>query len=329
MIEVRVSKKGEAYSSIKEALESLPAKGPAVIRIKNGIYNEKIKLMRSDTTIIGEDSVNTIISFDDHAYRTFPTGEKMNTFNSYTMYIGATDVHMQNITVRNTAGAARVFGQSIAMYADADRISFYRCRFISHQDTLLTGPLPKHPTPLGLNLVHPTLGSGDEEYYETVRIFFDECYIEGDVDFIFGSATAYFRKCEIFSKDKGEAINGFITAASTSPVYAYGYVFAECRLTGDASPHSVYLGRPWRDFAKVSFLRCEMGEHIFPEGWHNWNIPHREITSRYGEYQSTGKGSAGQRVSWAQILSEKEASLLTVEHVLSGSDNWNPEARKI
>jgi pectinesterase len=329
MIEVCVSKNGEGYSSIMKALDSLPEKGHAVVRIKNGIYVEKIKCLRADTTIIGEDPHKTIISFDDHAYRTFANGETMNTFNSYTLYIGAPDVHMHNITVRNTAGAARLYGQSVALYADADRLSFYRCRFESHQDTLFMGPLPKHPTPLGLNIVHPALGSGDEEYNGIVRQFFDECYIEGDVDFIFGSATTFFRKCEIFSKDKGEPINGFITASSTSPLYPYGFVFEECRLTGDASPHSVYLGRPWRDFATVSFVRCEMGEHIFSEGWHNWDLPHREKTSRYSEYKSTGKGSLGKRVSWARTLTDEEASMLTVEHVLSGSDNWNPEKRKI
>jgi pectinesterase len=329
MIEVCVSKNGAGFSTVKEALDSLPESGHAVIRIKNGIYHEKIKLMRSDTVIIGEDARTTIISFDDHAFRTFPTGETMNTFNSYTMYVGAPDVHLRNITIRNAAGSADVHGQSIALYADADRLSFYKCRFESHQDTLLTGPLPKNPTPQGLNLLHPTLGSGEEEYRDTVRQFYDECYIEGDVDFIFGSATAYFRKCEIFSKDKGEPVNGFITAASTSPYYSFGYIFDECRLTGNASPRSVYLGRPWRDYAAVLFLRCEMGEHIIPEGWHNWDLAHREKTIKYGEFQCTGKGSHGKRVSWAKTLTDEEASLITIQSVLSGSDNWNPENNTI
>ena len=104
-----------------------------------------------------------------------------------------------------------------------------------------------------------------------LRHYFENCYVKGDVDFIFGSATAVFNKCEIYSNDRKEEVNGYITAASTPEGVKFGYVFIDCKLTSDAEPKSVYLGRPWRDFARTVFINTWMGDHIKDEGWHNWN----------------------------------------------------------
>jgi len=51
-----------------------------------------------------------------------------------------------------------------------------------------------------------------------------------------------------------------------------------------------YLGRPWRDYAAVAFINCDLGDHIKPEGWHNWGKSEKEKTARYSEYGSTGPG---------------------------------------
>ena len=249
----------------------------------------------------------------------------MNTFNSYSVYIGGHDFYAENITFENSAGSGKVVGQDVAVYVDADRVSFKNCRFLGHQDTLFTGPLPKNPTPLGLNLIHPTLGCGEVEYMGVVRQYYEDCYLQGDIDFIFGSATAVFNRCEIFSNDRRDAINGYITAGSTSPRQQFGYVFIDCHLTGDAGPNSVYLGRPWRDYAKVAFINCRMGAHIIPAGWHNWDKPEREKTVTYVECYSQGPGANdAQRVKWARIITPQEAKTYTVENILAGPDGWNP-----
>jgi pectinesterase len=324
---VTVSPDGSGdFRTIGAAIASLGADSSerAVIRIRNGIYKEKLRIRRRNLTLSGESAEKTIITFDDHAFRTFPNGEKMNTFNSYSVYVGAENFCAENITFENSSGSGSVAGQALAMYADADRVVFRKCRFLGCQDTLLTGPLPKNPAPLGLNLLHPTLGSGDGEYREPVRHYFDECFLRGDIDFIFGSASAVFNRCEIFS-NKCSRGNSYITAASTSPYYKYGYLFIGCRLTGDADPKSVYLGRPWRDHAHVAFVNCWMGEHIVPEGWHNWDKPFRETTAKYREYGSKGPGGEmNARVRWSKILSDEEAREYTVQKVLAGDDDWNP-----
>lgn len=318
------------FKSLQEAVDSISPDNydRIIIYLKRGVYKEKVRIDRPFISLVGENPTNTIITFDDHAKKLLPNGEPMNTFNSYSIYIGGHDFTAENITFENSAGDGRIVGQAIAAYVDADRAAFKNCRFLGCQDTLFTGPLPKNPTPLGLNLIHPTLGSGTEEYTGQVRQYYENCLIRGDIDFIFGSATAVFKSCEIIVNDRQERINGYITAASTFPWQKFGYVFLNCKLGGDAGPNSVYLGRPWRDFAKVAFVNCLMGEQIIPEGWHNWDKAEREKTVSFGEVLSQGPGANDlARVKWSKILSPNEAHKYTVANILNGTDGWNPEAR--
>lgn len=113
-----------------------------------------------------------------------------------------------------------------------------------------------------------------------------------------------------------------IAAAISEP---YGFVFLHCKLLPDSVGRKVYLGRPWDLYAHTAFVNCEMGKHIWPEGWHNWSKPEAEKTARYAEYNSTGPGAnPASRVSWSRQLTKAEADLLTPCNVLKGFDNWNP-----
>lgn len=322
------------YRTVQEAVNQVPADNaaPITIRIKNGVYKEKLHIEKPFITLIGEDAEGTVLEYDDYARKTYPNGDTYNTFNSYSVLIATHDFHAENLTIANTAGKGEVVGQAVAAYVDGDRISFRNCRFLGHQDTLFTGPLP--PKPVERSSFG---GPRDNGEYVYGRQYYESCYIEGDVDFIFGSATAVFKDCEIFAKNrltpenaeqfgKPDSIHGFLTAASTPEHVPFGYVFLDCRLTGDAPPQSYRLGRPWRIYAKTVFVRCWMGEHIRSEGWDNWNKPEAEETTVYAEYGSTGPGgAAAERVSWSKQLSPEEASAYTIENVLSGADQWDPQ----
>ena len=84
-------------------------------------------------------------------------------------------------------------------------------------------------------------------------------------------------------------------------------MFIDCRLTGDAAKESVYLGRPWRDYAKTVFINCYLGSHIKKEGWHDWNKELARKESYYGEYKSYGPGASDNtREKWSHILTQKE-----------------------
>ena len=348
-ITFRVAADGSApFSTIGEAIASIPAPCgqagqagqagclPVLIDIGPGIYHEKIAVWRPGLTLRGAGRDRTILRWDDHAKRLLPSGEAMNTFNTATLYIGASDFRMENMTVENTAGDGRVAGQAIACYVDADRCAFVDCGFSGMQDTLLLGPLPCNPLPKGLNLLHPvriaTLGSGesqDESEYRAgpwFRHCFSRCAISGDVDFIFGSSCAFFEDCLIESSTEGAPRQGFVTAASTLPGQRHGFVFRRCRLEGNAPEGSVFLGRPWRSSAKVAFLECDMGSHIAAEGWNDWDNPGNRTKAKFSEWGNVGPGASknGRRVGWMRKLSDVEAALLDRGKVLAGPDSWSP-----
>lgn len=310
------------YQSIQAAIDSIPEenKSPVTIFIKPGVYNEKLHITKPFVTLVGENAKNTIISYGDYAKKLFSTGQTYGTFNSYTAFIGANDFTARNITFENTSGIGEKVGQAVAAYVDGDRAAFINCHFLGYQDTLFTGPLP--PAPL-------TPGSfrGPRENAPRIngRQYYENCFIKGDIDFIFGSATAFFYKCEIFSNDLGKKVNGYITAPSTAEGQEYGYVFDSCRLTSDAADETIYLGRPWRHFAKSVFLNCEIGPHIIREGWHDWDKPDSHHSTFFAEGNNTGKGSGTiHRPEWIHQLSPADFAHYSRENVLHGLDHWTP-----
>jgi pectinesterase len=285
------------FRSVQDAINVVPdfRKNTTVIFIRKGVYKEKLILPASKTnvTIIGEDRMETILTFDDFASKNNIFGEEMGTSGSASFYVFGDGFTAENITFENSAGPV---GQAVAVRVDGDKAKFVRCRFLGFQDTLYA-------------------------HHEKSRQHYLDCYIEGTVDFIFGWSTAVFENCIIFCKTKG-----YVTAASTLPETPYGFVFLNCRITGEASENSFYLGRPWRPYAKTVFINCYMDKHIKPEGWHNWNKPDAEKTAFYAEYKSHGPGAnPSQRVGWAKILSDAEASEYIVERILG---DWNAPVKK-
>lgn len=290
-----------------------------VIRVKKGIYQEKLHIEKKLITLQGE-AGETIITYNDNALKTWSNGERYGTFHSYSVLIAGDDFSAEGITFENSSGPGAIAGQALAVYIDADRVSFKNCKFLGHQDTIFTAPLPPKP---GMG---DSFNSPREKFERKMgRHYFENCYIAGDVDFIFGSATALFNNCELYSHDRHV---GYITAASTPEGEKYGYVFINCKLTGNAPANSVYLGRPWRDYAKTVFINTYMGAHIREEGWHNWSRENREKTTFYAEYNSYGPGAKlDKRVKWAKILTAEEAGEYTITRVLQGNDAWNPQSK--
>lgn len=292
------------FKTIKEAINSIPQDNRKEVKIfiKNGIYKEKLNIESDYITLIGEDAIKTVITFNDYAKKKFSNGELYRTFNSYTVFVQGNNFSASNLTIENSSGSGDDIGQAVALYVEGSNAKFKNCRLIGCQDTLFTGPLPESPIE-GNDFGGPMEGKPrivGRQYYE-------ECYIEGDVDFIFGSAIAVFNKCEIFSKNRNKEINGYITAASTPRNNEFGYVFIDCRLTGNATKDSVYLGRPWRDYAKTVFINCYLGSHIKKEGWHSWDKELATKEAYYGEYKSYGPGEYdSNRAKWSHILTEKE-----------------------
>lgn len=295
----------------------------AIIHIGPGIYREKLVISRPNVKLVGEGNTteDVMIVYGDGAFDTMPEGDKRGTFRTATVRVDAQDFYAKNITFQNDAGPGYKAGQALALYVDGDRAVFENCRMIGSQDTLFTAPLPEQEfQPGGFK------GPGEFKPRTMTRQYYKNCYIEGDVDFIFGSAVAYFEDCTIFSriredlKDKEDSIHGYVTAASSPESAKYGYVFHNCRLESDCPKESVYLGRPWREFAKTVFLNCYLGEHIHPDGWQDWKKTHGHFY--YGEFNSHGPGvNPGARVAYSHQLSENDLAAYAPEIVLDG---WVP-----
>ncbi|MFY0688552.1 MAG: pectin esterase [Cyclobacteriaceae bacterium] len=266
------------FTTVQAAIDAVPhlRKERTFILIKKGTYRERLLLptTKQKVSFVGEDRDETILVFGDYASKLNRFGEPMGTSGSSSFYVFGDEFHASNITFQNDAGPV---GQAVAVRVDGDKVKFENCRFLGNQDTL-----------------YPH-GKSSRQYYKN-------CYIEGTVDFIFGWSTALFEDCEIFCKSKG-----YITAASTEQSSSYGFVFKHCRITGNAPDGSVYLGRPWRDYARTVFIDCDLSEVIHPAGWHNWNNPVKEQTAFYAEYNSSGPGGdSTQRVNWSQSLNSVE-----------------------
>ncbi len=286
------------YTSVQEAINAAPQStsptSPWIILVKPGIYREVVYVQREKhhLSLIGEDAATTTISAALSAKLPGPDGKPIGTFRTATMQIDADDFTVEGLTLENISGNV---GQALAVRVDGDRVAFRRCRFLGWQDTILVN---------------------------RGRHYFRDCYITGAVDFIFGGATAYFDRCEI------EVVgDGYITAASTPVAQAYGLIFSHCRIASQDPGVRTYLGRPWRGYASTIFLNTEMGKVVRPAGWHNWDKPEREQTTRYVEFGSTGPGANPEaRVGWAHAISAEDAAKLTPAFVLGASDGWDPAA---
>lgn len=293
--------------TVQEAFAAVPDNSPerTLILVKPGVYDGQ-KILRKEkknVTLQGEAAATTILTWHANTNEEQPPGTDLR-HKGTALVVLADDFRADKLTFRNTSGD---HGQALALRIDGDRAVVTNSRLLGWQDTVM-------------------LNNG--------RHYFRDTYIEGRVDFIYGSATAVFDRCEIKSKN-----GGYVTAASTPAERPHGFVFLDSTLTSDPAPWVdpagkidaraptplAFLGRPWRPHGAVAFINTTMGAHIRPEGWHNWGKPDNEKTARYVEYNSRGEGSnPDKRVAWSRQLSEAEARQYTVANILGGSDGWRP-----
>lgn len=312
MITVAKDNSGD-FNSIQQAVDSIPAGTPETIYIKKGIYKERVEVRKNNISFVGESTDDTVITESYYARMIMPDGSKRGTFRSYTFFVYADNFTASNLTFENAAGFGDEFGQAIAVYAEGNNITFRNCKILGHQDTLFTGPLPmKEKQPGGFT--GPTI----DGIRRVVHQLYEDCYIAGEIDFIFGSATAYFKNCTLFALNRNQEINAFYTAPSTYEGQAFGYVFESCTFTGNCPPKSVALSRPWRIHAKTVLLNCSYSNQIIDEGFTDWNKPESHETVYYAEYNGHGEGyKPEKRAAYVHQLNESEAALYTLENVMN------------
>ena len=279
--------------------------GPAEVILSKGIYRQKTKIRANGVTIIGESRDETVITYDDYARKIHADGQEYNTFRTYTLCVTGEGVTLKNLTVENSNTNPRERGQCVALSVNAGNFYAENVNLISTQDTLFLYPFPD-------DLV--TRYSGfipqDELYREGGSLhLFENCRISGTVDFIFGCAEAYFRRCEIVSAYDDRHV-GFVAAPAHSLKQERGFCFSECAfVNGGADCGSVFLARPWRDYGKCIFLNCRAEGHISPLLFDKWNDTGRDKTARFG-YYGLDCAFTPAPVEWGRELSGDEARLI-------------------
>ena len=306
------------YTTVQASIDAAPANSttPWVILVKNGKYYEKINIPSNKPNIqlIGESVANVMVYYDDYAGKSVTGSGTLGTQNSASVTINGSDFVAINVTFANTfnydsAAAAGVTGsQAVAVVINADRVAFKNCRFIGMQDTLYTK------------------GSGNPRHY------FYKCYIDGIVDFIFGSSIDIFDSCVIYPKARTGTGNSYITAANTTIGQAYGYLFKDCVIPANTGATLYYLGRPWNNASggvtannKVAFFNTKMSNSINPLGWTIWDAGTDTTKINYAEFQSKKMDGSladiSHRVSWSKQLSTIDTAGYNILNMFNG---WNP-----
>ncbi len=298
------------YYSIQRALDMAPKTGGAVLSVSPGVYREVITVDKPNVTIrsANADASKTIVVNDRSA------GQNGGTLHSATVNITADNFFAENITFENdfnkTHSQLPAGSQALAINVTGDRAVFHNVRLLGNQDTVYLG----------------THCGSDAQNCGPTRQYFSDCYIAGNVDFIFGDSKAVFENCEIHSTPHD---GGFITAQSKHyPAQDSGFVIEHCKLTADpAVTAPVFLGRPWRPYATVIYMHTEMDDKIDPAGWREWHPGQTNSlnTAFYAEFDSSGPGAHhDQRDPHAHFLTPEEAKQYEPAVFLRGNDNWDP-----
>lgn len=261
------------------------------IQLSEGDFRVKCTIFVPSVKLKGAGMDKTRIIWDDYANKIHADGKEYNTFRTWTLAVCADHVAMEDLRIVNDALHPETKGQEVALTVYADDFHMRRCRLTSTQDTLFLGPLPK-------DLIERYDGFLPDHLRRDIRCrqYFDDCLIEGTVDFIFGCGEALFTDCEIRSLCDARDI-GYAAAPAHAPEQTEGFTFRGCRFTAEpgVTDGSIYLARPWRDYGLCRFENCSCGPHISPLGFDKWNDTNRDRTARFYEMPPV-EG----RVSWVK-----------------------------
>ncbi|MEU8660048.1 pectinesterase family protein [Actinoplanes philippinensis] len=305
------------HTAIQAAIDAAPAGAtePFVIGVRPGTYLGQVIVPSAKTLIelrgLGRRPEDVVIA-DDRANGTpKPGGGTWGTSGSASVTVDGAGFRAANLTFANLfdeAAHPEITGrQAVAVLTRADRLVFERVRFLANQDTLYV-----NSSAAGV----------------IARVYLRDCYVEGDVDFIFGRATAVFDRCRIHSLNRGSTPNGYVTAPSTDIGNPHGLLFDHCRFTSDAPAGTVFLGRPWHPSNDPNAI----GQTIIRQSWIGTHIPDLAWSAfgtwpweeaRFAEYRNHGPGALVS-ANRPQLTDEQAASS-TIEAFLRGPDGWKPE----
>ncbi|GMN29199.1 hypothetical protein TIFTF001_002338 [Ficus carica] len=299
-IKVNKNPRFGAFSSVQKAINSLPVVNNCrvIISLGPGIYREKVEIPNTMAyiTLEGSGLDTTVIEWDDTADRLGQSGRPLGTFGSATFAVNSPYFIAKNVTFKNKAPSppsGALGKQAVALRVSADRAAFISCKFIGSQDTL---------------------------YDHIGRHYFENCYIEGSVDFIFGNGLSLYRGCHLHAT--GNSYGALTAQKRGNFLQETGFSFVKCKVTGSGA---LYLGRAWGTFSRVVFAFTYMDKIVTPKGWYDWGDKNRDMTVFYGQYKCMGPGAGFEgRVSWSRELTPQEARPFISLGFINGYE-WLPK----
>lgn len=316
---VTVAADGSAdFKTVQAAVDAAPEQGE-VIRIRPGVYKEKLAIPQNGIELrgLGQKPGDVVLTYDDSAKSAGGTGK------SGSVTVRGNDFIAENLTIQNdwekTHERMGEGAQAVALNISGDREVLRHVRLLGYQDTLYAGS----------NTCHAKEDVGKP--CQAARMLFEDCYIEGHVDFIFGDAKAAFRNCEVHGMT--HPVIALTAQSKLFPEEDSGYLFLDCTITADVAVDKVYFGRPWRAYSTVYFINSDVkGTVIQPEGWMEWKNPDgtgKLATSTYVEFNThdvNGPVKTNKRIAPSKQLTKGEVAKISVASWLAGTDGWKAEA---
>ncbi|MFF3309712.1 pectinesterase family protein [Streptomyces sp. NPDC002952] len=305
------------FTGVQAAVSATAGAGTTLV-IAPGVYRETVAVGTTctDMTWIGasEDPRDVVVVYDNANGTPKPGGGTYGTTGSATTTVQADGFTARWSTFANDwlrADHPETTGtQAVALKVQGDRSAFHHCRFLGHQDTLYADSA--------------ALGTFARQYYA-------HCYAEGDVDFVFGRATAVFDHCRFHTLDRTDlagAPYGFVFAPSTAAANPRGYLVTHSRITSGAPDAYYKLARPWvpgsdptaRPMLTVRDTRLDAGTDARAP-YTDMSAAHPWQDQRFAEYRNTGPGAAVPVPENRPQLTRTEAASATREAYLG---DWTP-----
>lgn len=285
------------YTKVQDALTNIPttasAEHPYIIYIKEGYYDEILSIGagQDNVIVVGDGADKTILSHDGYQ------GNGQSVYS--TLYIRGKNITVMDLTIENRHQNNTGSGdQAQAVHIHyGDRVAFYDCRITGYQDTVWG------------------------RSYET-RVYAKNCYIEGNVDYIYGGSVMLFENCQLHVNRDAAAI----TAPSTPATAPFGITFIDCEITHDKvgfnnkEIKTIFLGRAWHNASKSVWIRCQMPAALDARGWmedmdddvDNAN----KVFAEWGcNYADSGDADLSKRLYGGRALTDDEAATYTKENI--------------
>ncbi|CAL4956354.1 unnamed protein product [Urochloa decumbens] len=284
----------EEFKTVQSAIDAVPAGNSEwiIVHLRSGLHKGKVTIPADKPFIFvrGNGKGRTSISHESAS---------ADNAESAAFTVNADNVIVFGISFRNSARVGLVNNQeirSVSAMVAGDKVAFYHCAFYSPHHTLFD--------------------SAGRHYYES-------CYIQGNIDFIFGGGQSIFQCPEIFVKpDRRTEILGSITAQDRKAEDdTSGFVFLKGKVYGVGE---VYLGRVSAPNSRVIFADTYLSKTINPAGWTSIGYTGGTENVMLAEFNCTGPGSdAAKRVSWSRRFTMNEADKYLTVDFINGKE-WLP-----